>query len=54
MKAYTTEESYHKYRVEYAGFFPSRHAKYLVRTQVCFGPDKNVEGRSLYLYDLKK
>jgi hypothetical protein len=22
MKAYTTEESYHKYRAEYAGFFP--------------------------------
>jgi hypothetical protein len=53
MKAYTTEESYHTYRVEYAGFFPSRHAKYLVGTRVCFGPDKNVEGRSLYLYDLK-
>jgi hypothetical protein len=52
-KASIAEESYHKYRAEYACFFPSRHAKYLVGTWVCFGLDKNVEGRSLYLYDLK-
>jgi hypothetical protein len=52
-KAYTAHESYHKYRAEYAGIFPGRHAKYLVGTQVCFGPDNNAEGRSLHLYDLK-
>jgi hypothetical protein len=52
-KAYTAEESYHKYRAEHAGFFPNRHAKYLVGTRVCFVLDKNAEGRSLYLYDLK-
>jgi hypothetical protein len=34
---------------EYAGFLIGRHAKYLVGTRVCFGPDKNEEGRSLYL-----
>jgi hypothetical protein len=39
--------------VQHAGFFPGRHVKYLVGTRVCFGPDKNAEGRSLYLYDLK-
>jgi hypothetical protein len=38
MKAYTTKESCHKYWVEYAGFSPSRHVKYLVGTRVCFGP----------------
>jgi hypothetical protein len=27
--------------------------KYLVGARVCFGPDKNTKGRSLYLYDLK-
>jgi hypothetical protein len=54
MKAYTAEESCHKYRVEYVGFFPGRHAKYLVGTRVCFGPYKNVEGRSLYPCDLNK
>jgi hypothetical protein len=43
----------HKYRAEYVGFSPGRHAKYLVGTQVCLGPDKNAEGRSLYTYDLK-
>jgi hypothetical protein len=52
-KAYTIEESCHKYMVQHAGFFPGRHVKYLVGTRVCFGPDKNAEGRSLYLYDLK-
>jgi hypothetical protein len=52
-KAYTAEESCHKYRVEYAGFFLGRHAKYLVGTRVCFGPNKHGEGRSLYPYDLK-
>jgi hypothetical protein len=31
-KAYTAQESYHKYRAEYAGFFPGRHAKYFVGT----------------------
>jgi hypothetical protein len=51
-KAYTAEESCHKYRAEYARFSPSRYAKYLVGTQVFFGSDKNAEGRSLYLYDL--
>jgi hypothetical protein len=52
-KAYTAEESCHKYRAEYSGFFPDRHAKYLVGTRVCFGLDKNAEGKSLYPYDLK-
>jgi hypothetical protein len=51
-KAYTAKESCHKYRA-YASFFPDKHAKYLVGTRVCFGPDKNTEGRSLYPYDLK-
>jgi hypothetical protein len=32
MKAYTAKEFCHKYRAEYAGFFPDRHAKYLVGT----------------------
>jgi hypothetical protein len=32
MMSYTAEESCHKYRAEYAGFFPGRHAKYLVGT----------------------
>jgi hypothetical protein len=37
-KAYTTQESFHKFRTEYAGFFPGRHAKYFaalirIRTQ---------------------
>jgi hypothetical protein len=53
-KAYTTEESCHNCRAEYASFFPDRHAKYLVGTAVCFALDKNAEGRSLYPYDLKK
>jgi hypothetical protein len=39
---------------EYAGFLIGRHAKYLVGTRVCFGPDKNEEGRSLYPRELKK
>jgi hypothetical protein len=43
-KAYNVEESCHKYRAEYVGFFPGRHAKYLVGTRVCFGVDKNTEG----------
>jgi hypothetical protein len=47
------EEFCHKYRAEYACFFPGRHAKYLVGTRVCFGLDKNTEGRSLYPYGLK-
>jgi hypothetical protein len=52
-QAYSAQESYYKYRVEYAGFFTGRHAKYLVGTRVCFGPDKNEKGRSLYMHELK-
>jgi hypothetical protein len=52
-KAYTAEESCHKYRAEYAGFFPVRHLKYLVGTRACLRPNKNAEGRSLYPFDLK-
>jgi hypothetical protein len=52
-KAYTAKESCHKYRAEYAGFFPGRNVKYLVGTRVFFGPNKNAKGRSLYLYDFK-
>jgi hypothetical protein len=33
--------------------FPGRHAKYLVGTRVCFSPDKNAEGSSLYPHYLK-
>jgi hypothetical protein len=49
-KAYTAEESCHKYRAKYVGFFPGKHAKYLVGTRVCLGLVKN----ALYPYDLKK